>query len=121
MLADFPDTKTARALSPNGRAHWATQAKAKALVGIRVHQAATSLMWFREPVRVTFRYVFPTRRRRDIDNLSTGVAKAVLDTLVRGGWLEDDDSEHVVVVRAEVAYEKGSRRLEVVIEPVREV
>jgi Holliday junction resolvase RusA-like endonuclease len=65
---------------------------------------------------MTFRFIRPTRGRIDIDNLSTGVTKAVLDSLVRGGWLVDDDSTHVVAVTAEAVYERGRRALVVVME-----
>lgn len=71
-----------------------------------------------EPVRLTFRYVFPDRGRHDLDNLSTGVTKAAIDALVRGEWIAADDSEHVVGVKAEAVYEKGRRALEIIIEPV---
>jgi hypothetical protein len=41
----------------------------------------------------------------------------VIDTLVRGGWLEADDSEHVIEVTAEPVVERGHRRLEITIDP----
>jgi Holliday junction resolvase RusA-like endonuclease len=72
-----------------------------------------------EPVEVTFRWTVPDRRRRDIDNLAAnGIAKAVLDALVEGGWLVDDSTQHVTQVRTEVVYEKWQRRLEVILEEV---
>ncbi len=70
------------------------------------------------PVRLLFRYVYPDRRKRDVDNLTTGVTKAAIDALVRGEWLVADDSEHVTEVKAVAVVEKGSRRLEIEIQEV---
>lgn len=119
ILTDFPPPAIARALSPNGRTHWAPKAKARKSVEtwVTVSAERSRLQPIRVPVRATFRFVRPTRQRIDLDNLSTGVTKAALDALVRGGWLVDDDSTHVVSVTAEVAYEKGQRRLEIRLEP----
>lgn len=118
VLEGFPDPKTARELSPNGRAHWARRAKARKHVAEALHVTAMRAGWapVTTPVRMTFRFIRPTRGRIDIDNLSTGVTKAVLDSLVRGGWLVDDDSTHVVAVTAEAVYERGRRALVVVME-----
>lgn len=118
VLEDFPQPHVARALSPNGRAHWGVRNKARK--GVAALVAGESL-WRRiqpmtGPVRVTFRYIRPTRGRVDLDNLSTGVSKACLDALVRQGVLEDDDSRHVVELRVEAVYEKGRRALEIVME-----
>lgn len=115
----FPSTSDARALSPNGRAHWATKRMARKTVASEVVIAATQqrLREVSAPVRLTFRYVFPDRRNRDVDNLTTGVTKCAIDALVRGRWLVADDSEHVTEVKAEAVVEKGSRRLDIVIEP----
>lgn len=119
-IEDFPQPATARTLSPNGRAHWAVKSKARDVVAAAVKLAAVRAGWVAVdgPVRVTFRYVRPTRGRIDLDNLSTGVSKAALDSLVRGGYLEDDDSSHVVAVTAEAVYERGRRALQIVVEAV---
>jgi Holliday junction resolvase RusA-like endonuclease len=118
-VEDFPATSDARALSPNGRAHWATKSAARKEVASRVVVEATvsRLRPVRGSVRLTFRYFFPTRRQRDVDNLTTGVTKAAIDALVRGRWIEADDSETVLSVVAEAKYERGARRLEIVIAP----
>lgn len=120
LLEDFPQPCDARALSPNGRAHWTTQRAARQEAASRVKVEATviRLRPVAGPVRLTFRYVFPNQRTRDIDNLTTGVTKACIDALVRGQWLAADDSEHVTAVRAVAVVEKRQRRLEIVIEPV---
>lgn len=118
VLEGFPQPALARELSPNGRVHWARRAKARKSAAAVLH--ATAMRdGFRPatgPVRMTFRFIRPTLGRIDIDNLSTGVTKAVLDSLVRGGWLVDDDSTHVVAVTAEAVYEKGRRALVIVME-----
>ena len=118
VLEDFPQPHVARALSPNGRAHWGVRDKARRMAqAVVVAEAQRSgLRAVGGPVRVTFRYVRPTRGRIDLDNLSTGVSKACLDALVRQGVLEDDDSRHVVELRVEAVYEKGRRALEIVME-----
>lgn len=120
ILDDFPSTAVARALSPNGRAHWATKRRARLAVEGEVLAAALAqhLRAVSEPVRLRFRYVYPNERQRDVDNLTTGVTKAVIDALVRGRWLAADDSEHVVEVKAEAAVQKGAgRRLEITLTP----
>lgn len=118
-LEDFPDPKLARALSPNGRAFWATQRRASAQVHacVKAYCDAQRIRPVDGPVRVTFRYTRPTRQRVDLDNLTTGVSKAVLDGLVRAGILTDDSSEHVVAVTAEAAYLRGVRQLDVTLTP----
>lgn len=115
IVDDFPSTADARALSPNGRAHWATKRMARKAVASEVVIAATQqgLRPVDGPVRLLFRYVFPDRRNRDVDNLTTGVTKAAIDALVRGRWLAADDSEHVTEVKAVAVVERGKRRLEI--------
>ncbi len=120
IVDDSPSTADARALSPNGRAHWATKRAARLSVASEVKIAATQqgLRPVTGPVRLTFRYVFPEQRKRDVDNLTSGVTKCAIDALVRGRWLEADDSEHVTEVKAVAVVEKGSRRLEIEIQEV---
>lgn len=118
VLESFPSPLLARSLSPNGRVHWGVRDKGRRLVhAVVVAEVQRSGMRPASgPVRVTFRYVRPTRGRVDLDNLSTGVSKACLDALVRSGMLADDDSRHVVAVTAEAVYEKGRRALEIIVE-----
>jgi Holliday junction resolvase RusA-like endonuclease len=119
IVEDFPSTDISRTLSPNGRAHWATKKRARAWVATMVACAAREqrLRPVDGPVRLLFRYVFPDRRKRDVDNLTTGVTKAAIDSLVRGEWLAADDSDHVTEVKAEAVVEKGRRCLVIVIAP----
>lgn len=117
VLEDFPQPDVARSLSPNGRVHWARRNKARKLVAERVtlEARAQGLRPASGPVRLTLVWVFPTKVRHDLDNLiATG--KPVVDALVRGKWLEDDDSDHVVSVTAETVYQKRRRALEIVME-----
>jgi Holliday junction resolvase RusA-like endonuclease len=116
---DFPTPDIARVLSPNGRVHWAAKNRARAWVATMVACAAREqrLRPVDGPVRLLFRYVFPDKRQRDVDNLTTGVTKAAIDALVRGAWLAADDSEHVTEVKAEAVVVKGRRCLEIVIDP----
>lgn len=119
ILEEFPDPRLARQLSPNGRVHWATRAMAKKEAAHRI--AGACLLQRITPVdglcRLVFRWVFPTAGRHDVDNC-IATAKPMIDSLVEAGVLEDDDSRHVVSVTAEVAYERGRRALEIVVEPV---
>lgn len=65
-------------------------------------QAAQTMVWasgkhagiepVTGPVRVTVTFVFAQKRRRDTDNLYSR-AKGVVDGLVKGGWIEDDNTE----------------------------
>jgi Holliday junction resolvase RusA-like endonuclease len=118
IVQDFPSTADAHALSPNGRVHWTTKNAARKSVASEVVIAATQqrLRPVAGPVRLLFRYVFPDRRKRDLDNL-TAISKPMTDALVRGRWISADDSEHVVEVKAEAVVEKGRRYLEVTIAP----
>lgn len=111
---DFPSPGLARALSPNGRVHWARRAEAKRAVARHIAAAAVlqGIGAVDGPVRVSFRWVFPTNGRHDIDNL-IATSKPIIDALVTAGILEDDDSRHVVAVSADVAVEKGRRALEI--------
>lgn len=115
------DPTLVRVLSANGRSqsHW-PKTNARNRVMASVYGLARSAGWapFTVPVVVTFRWIVPTRRRMDVDNLaSSGIVKATLDSLVRGGWLVDDSSAYVTAVHTEMAYEKGRRALIVTLEP----
>lgn len=118
VLEDFPSPKLARQLSPNGRVHWAVRAEAKREAA---HRIACECLLQRVyaidgPVRLTFRWVFPTAGRHDLDNL-IATCKPLIDAMVTGGLLDDDDSTHVVAIAAEVRHEKGRRAMEILIEP----
>ena len=119
VLEDFPRPEIARALSPNGRAHWASKRMARmdAASLVVVEATRSGLRPIAGPVRLTLTYVYPEQRKRDIDNLTTGVTKVVIDTLVRGRWIAADDSEHVRAVTVQPVVERGRRALIVTLEP----
>jgi hypothetical protein len=49
----------------------------------------------------------PDRRRRDSGNFRFFIEKALGDTLVKGGWLEDDDHTRYRFGDVTIQYEKG--------------
>jgi Holliday junction resolvase RusA-like endonuclease len=114
------DPGLVRQLSANGRAqsHWPrTNARNRVmrlvLASLRLHE------WqpFTVPVAATFRWIVPTRGRRDIDNLaSNGIVKAVLDALVKHQYLIDDSYTYVTSVHTELEYQRGRRALEITLE-----
>lgn len=113
-LPDFPRPDMARLLSPNGRAHWAAKRKARLYVidTVVVWAIKSGLRHMHGPVTMQPVFTYPIARKRDDDNLGTGILKAVRDALVNGGWLEADDVEHLYQDRPEVVVQKGVRSLE---------
>ena len=66
-------------------------------------------------LRLSILFTFPQERRRDTDNLYAR-AKGLVDGLVKGGYIPDDDARVLdLVVRAEVRH--GVRQTELVLEP----
>lgn len=63
------------------------------------------------PVILRATFTYPLRRKRDDDNLATGVMKAVRDALVKRRYLLNDDLQHLRQMPVEVVVEKGVRRL----------
>jgi Holliday junction resolvase RusA-like endonuclease len=121
LVLDPLDPKLVQRLSANGRSqsHWPrTNARNDVMARVIYQALYQQLPKFATPVTVLFRWVVPTRGRRDLDNLaSNGIVKATLDSLVEGKWLPDDSSQWVREVRTEMVYERGRRALEVEIEP----
>lgn len=119
VFEDFPSTAIARALSPNGRAHWASRERAanavKACVAVYVRQYEPFPV--RAPATVLYRWVFPDHRKRDLDNHGTGVIKKIQDTLVQEGVLPDGDHSDVLTSRVEIVVQKGRRALEIRLAP----
>jgi hypothetical protein len=67
-------------------------------------------------------YVMPNERARDQDNYSgSGVTKAVIDVLVKGQWLDGDDTARLRLAPVEIRVEKGRRALELQLEETSEV
>jgi hypothetical protein len=114
-IEDFPRPEVARTLSPNGRSHWAVKRKARLTVVDHVTTAAIrgGLRRMKGLVVLHMVYVYPQERTRDADNLSgAGVTKALIDCLVKGGWLDADDTTHLRLAPVEVRVEKGRRAVE---------
>jgi Holliday junction resolvase RusA-like endonuclease len=61
---------------------------------------------------MTFISYFKTKIRKDVDNT---VPKFILDGLVEGGIIEDDDSNHLVSLTLRVGYDKFRPRTEIYI------
>jgi Holliday junction resolvase RusA-like endonuclease len=118
----MPDPRLVARLSPNARSqsHWPkTNARTQIMKHVATAARVQGLTPPGAPVRVTVRWIFPDRRKRDIDNLAAnGTVKAILDALVEQEFLVDDSTQYVVGVNTVVEYRKGSRWLEVVIERV---
>ena len=117
VIPDFPSVEIARALSPNGRAHWRERAAWRAVVREAVWAAwvyrQDELRPVHPPARVTYRWIVPDRRARDLDNHGTGVTKSVQDTLVRLKLLPGGDHSTALTSTVEIIYEKGIRRMEI--------
>jgi hypothetical protein len=113
-IEDFPRPEIARQLSPNGRAHWAVRQKARRTVVDHVTAAALrgGLQRMRGLVVLHVTFVYGEHRTRDQDNLTTGVMKALIDCLVKGGWLAADDMTHLRIAPVDVRIEKGRRAVE---------
>ena len=112
-LPDFPHPVTARTLSPNGRAHWRTRNQAVQDVHEYVwfYAKQQHLSQMRGRIKMYPKFVYPNHRKRDDDNLATGILKAARDCLVRGGWLAADDMAALRQMPVEVSVEKGRREL----------
>jgi hypothetical protein len=115
VLDRFPDPEMARCLSPNGRAHWASKKQAREYVAQHVWYCAR--MQGLEPmldgvVTMWPTFIYPVHRRRDDDNLASGILKSLRDCLVRRRLIEADDLEHLRQMPVEVRVERGRRALE---------
>jgi Holliday junction resolvase RusA-like endonuclease len=104
------------AATVNGqRGHWSTYQRK--LRGAQVHTTVCAreagIIPLRGRAKVTITLTFPVQRRRDVDNL-TARCKGILDGLVRGGILADDDTEHLeLVVRGVVCSGYTSTMIEI--------
>lgn len=117
-LPNFPQPELARALSPNGRSHWADRAAAVRLVhlAVRVALLLDPVQPIRGPVRIVATYAVPDRRRRDLDNFSA-VLKPVLDALVRANVIEEDNVRIVQSLDVRIVHQPGTRCLTLEITP----
>jgi hypothetical protein len=117
VFRNWPDAKLANALSPNGsrQQHWATRKQNVDRVHART--ALTARVQELSPMHglvvLHAVYTFDVARHRDPDNLSGGgVLKHVIDALVRGKWLDGDDTTLLRIEPVEVRVERGVRQLE---------
>lgn len=83
-----------------------TEAKAQWATRVHAHSLEQRLAPFPAGAHIAFTIV-ETTRRRDPDNLCSGVAKLVLDGLVRCGVLRTDGWEDVLSLR--FAWKTGTR------------
>ena len=100
-------------LSNGPHGHWSTRQKklqaAQMMVWASAKHAGLQPVTGRAYVIVVL--VFGSKRRRDTDNLYARV-KGCIDGLVKGGWIVDDDTDHLdLQVRAEVR--PGQRATEI--------
>lgn len=65
--------------------------------------------------RMTYRTFFKQNRRHDLDNISP---KYILDGFVASGFIEDDDSEHIISLTTECAVDAENPRMEFAIEVI---
>ena len=87
-------------------------------------KAASIMVWTSakqeglEPVEgralVNIILVFPSKRRRDADNLYARV-KGVLDGLVKGGWIQDDSTDTINLL---VGWRIGQKATVITVEPL---
>lgn len=118
-IEDFPSPQVARALSPNGRAGYWARVRAKRLVAERVmvELQRQGVQPMHGRVRLTVRWVFPQRRRRDADNhAGGGCVKAAIDVLEQAHIIPADDSDHLELAPVELVVEPGQRRMELRLE-----
>lgn len=105
-------------LSPNARVHWAARATATR----RYREAAYLLALPSRPrrpmqvARVTARFFFKTRRRRDRDNLLASL-KPAFDGLADAGLVADDSG--LIHMPVEQHIDRTDPRVELVVERVR--
>lgn len=102
-------------ISNGSHGHWSTRQKklehAAALVWVEARAAGLKAVPGKVHVHVHF--VFPEKRRRDVDNL-TARCKGVLDGLKRG--FIDDDSMDVMTLEVSAEVERGRKALVVTLE-----
>jgi Holliday junction resolvase RusA-like endonuclease len=114
-FSNFPPPQMARALSPNGGSphhlvRWRYTRRIHERT--RINALAQHLVPMCGLVTVRPTWIYPVERRRDSDNLSGGgVLKALIDGLVKGKYLADDDLAHVRLLPAEVRVERYRRAL----------
>lgn len=104
-----------RILSPNARPHWAAKARA-----VRQYREAAYLLALAERpprpmrrARVTATFYFPSRRRRDPDNLLASL-KPAFDGLADAGVVTDDSG--LIHMPVEQRVDRRNPRVEIAVE-----
>lgn len=98
------------------RWHWSKRHEHQVMTAQAVQIALYATRWRPPPMdraRVTYRYYWPTARRRDPDN---AMPKFLSDALVRCGVLVDDDFAHITLAIEQGGVDKQTPRIEVLIE-----
>lgn len=106
-------------LANGSHGHWSQRAKKLKAASIMVWSAGKQVDFrpVKGRVKVTITLVFAMKRRRDTDNLYAR-CKGVIDGLVKGGWISDDNSEvmELVVLEAVSMFKRKSTRI--TLEPI---
>ena len=103
-------------LANGAHGHWSVAYRKRQTAGRLAALSARQARWqpVMSPARLDVLFIFPVDRRRDTDNLYSR-AKGLVDGLVRGGYIPDDDARVLdLVVRAEVRH--GVRQTELTLE-----
>ena len=87
------------------------KAKAETIV-INAIRAQMRRIHVQEPVRISYRWYEPNRRR-DLDNISSFGRKVIQDALVKAHVLENDGWRNIVGFKDSFFVDKGDPRIEV--------
>lgn len=82
-------------LTANGRYHWATRARATKALRERAHAEALRHKPLQTPVHAVATIRYKTNGRADPANAAPTV-KALIDGIVDGGLIPDDDHTHLI-------------------------
>lgn len=95
LVLPFPSRSVRNALSPNGRPHWRTRHAATQRMKTTAHLLTISELSLRRDhapwkrATITYRFFWPDRNRRDLDNYMA-IHKAAVDGITKAGLLVDD-------------------------------
>ena len=104
------NTKLHRAVAGQVRAYWRQLA---ADVAREAYGVADEGQAWHQRVGITITYRFPDRRRHDVGNLYSYVAKPIVDGLVDARLVPDDDDYHVVGPDPRRDFDRGPHRIEI--------
>lgn len=99
-------------VTPNSRHHWSVRSRKN-----RVWRSATALLARQaripalDRIEVRLDYWPPDRRRRDADNLVSGVLKPCVDGLVDAGVVADDSPEFVRLAMPVIHEPRATRQV----------